>query len=254
MPSFKLSAALVATAIFSLNAQAQYSIDPNSVPLATRRVFTFQSAFKISCWLLQKTGAKPKFHLVHCFASKIKVQMLRQQPQMTAMLWESPIFHHCASFANFEQTTLTYDCVCGNGYTPNVANYSQTIPFFECQEYGNQCVNSCGSGDTACQSACRDDHPCGAQNPTRINATSTSSTISSTGVPAGATSGTAGVVFTGLGGGAVATATSASSGSSTSSASSDTKKSGSKAVLDVGRSYGLAIVLAGVFAGFALIM
>jgi hypothetical protein len=220
MPSFKLSAALVATAIFSLNAQAQYSIDPNSVPLATRQNWCQAQISSCPLLCLQNQGADAS----------------------------TTTANDC------DATTLTYDCVCGNGYTPNVANYSQTIPFFECQEYGNQCVNSCGSGDTACQSACRDDHPCGAQNPTRINATSTSSTISSTGVPAGATSGTAGVVFTGLGGGAVATATSASSGSSTSSASSDTKKSGSKAVVDVGRSYGLAIVLAGVFAGFALIM
>jgi hypothetical protein len=36
MPSFKLSAALLATAIFSMTGRAQYSIDPNSVPLATR--------------------------------------------------------------------------------------------------------------------------------------------------------------------------------------------------------------------------
>jgi hypothetical protein len=36
MPSFKLSAAFLATAIFSMTGRAQYSIDPNSVPLATR--------------------------------------------------------------------------------------------------------------------------------------------------------------------------------------------------------------------------
>jgi len=103
------------------------------------------------------------------------------------------------------------------------------------------------AGNTVCQSACRDDHPCGAQNPTRVNTTSTSSTAAPTTVPAGATSGTAGVVFTGLGGnGAVATAAAGASTIGT--------KSGSQAALDLGRSYGLAVIFAGLFAGFALAM
>lgn len=70
-----------------------------------------------------------------------------------------------------------------------------------------------------------------------MNLTSTSATMTAT---AGSTN-TAGVVFTGLGG---AAATTAASGS----------KSGSQAALDVGRSYGLAIVFSGIFAGFALVM
>ena len=69
--------------------------------------------------------------------------------------------------------------------------------------------------------------------------------MSSTTLPAGASSGTAGVVFTGLGG-AVATATSSSS--------SDSKKSSAQAALDLGRSYGLIAVFTGLFAGFALVM
>jgi len=68
--------------------------------------------------------------------------------------------------------------------------------------------------------------------------------MSSTTLPAGATSGTAGVVYNGLGG-AAATTTPASSSDS---------KSGADAALDLGRSYGLAVVLAGLFAGFALVM
>lgn len=68
--------------------------------------------------------------------------------------------------------------------------------------------------------------------------------MTATTVPAGATSGTAGVVYTGLGGGAAATT----------APSSSTSKSGAEAALDLGRSYGLAIVFAGIFAGFALVM
>jgi len=49
-------------------------------------------------------------------------------------------------------------------------------------------------------------------------------------------------VFTGLGG-AAATTTSASG-----------KKSDAQSVLDMGRSYGLAVVFTGIFTGFALVM
>jgi hypothetical protein len=70
--------------------------------------------------------------------------------------------------------------------------------------------------------------------------------MTATTAPAGATSGTAGVVYTGLGGGAAATTTPSSAQSTT--------KSGAQAALDLGRSYGLAVVFGGIFAGFALIM
>ena len=66
--------------------------------------------------------------------------------------------------------TLTYGCVCGNGLQPNVSEYSLTIPYFTCTEWGNQCVERC-EGDSACASSCRQDHPCGALNPTRENKT-----------------------------------------------------------------------------------
>jgi hypothetical protein len=68
--------------------------------------------------------------------------------------------------------------------------------------------------------------------------------MASTTVPAGATSGTAGVVYTGLGGGAVTTTPAASSNN----------KSGAQAALDLGRNYGLAVIFSGLFAGFALVM
>jgi len=69
--------------------------------------------------------------------------------------------------------------------------------------------------------------------------------MTATTLPAGATSGSGGVVYTGLGGGAVATAT---------TTASSNQKSSADAALDLGRSYGLAVVLTGIFAGFALVM
>ncbi|KAG9240763.1 hypothetical protein BJ878DRAFT_524340 [Calycina marina] len=75
------------------------------------------------------------------------------------------------------QDTLVYSCICGNCSTPNAANFSQTIPFFECQEYGNQCVDAYGVVNTPCQSACRVDNPCGAQKPTRVKITISSAML-----------------------------------------------------------------------------
>jgi hypothetical protein len=72
-----------------------------------------------------------------------------------------------------------------------VSEYSLTLPFFVCQEWGNQCVKGCGMGANECASSCRQDNPCGALNPSKPNATSSSSTISS---PTGAPT----QIFTGL--------------------------------------------------------
>ncbi|KAK0123245.1 hypothetical protein ONS96_010244 [Cadophora gregata f. sp. sojae] len=217
MPSIKTSAAVLAAALFSMtvNSQAIYTIDPDSVSLPTRQG-----------WCSSQTTACPLLCL-----------QLSGESSTTAA-------NDC------DPEVLSYQCVCGNGLSPNASEYSQTLPFFECQEYGNQCVAAC-NGNTPCQSACRDDHPCGAQNPTRVNITSSASS-STTNAPAGATTGAGGeVVYNGLGGDA-GTTTAASGAQAT--GTDDTKKNGSQMALDVGRSYSFAVVFAGLFAGFALVM
>ncbi|KAF2030081.1 hypothetical protein EK21DRAFT_112372 [Setomelanomma holmii] len=96
---------------------------------------------------------------------------------------------------------LTYSCVCENNVSPNITQYSQTLPFYICQEWGNQCVKGC-NGDNTCSNSCRADHPCGAQSPylgnTSIPSTSTARSTSSS---------TAKIPVTGFGGSS-ATATS----------------------------------------------
>ncbi len=73
-----------------------------------------------------------------------------------------------------KQVGLSYGCLCGNNLQPNVSEYSLTLPYFVCTEWGTQCVNACGS-DNTCASACRQDHPCGAQRPKTNYTTTTSS-------------------------------------------------------------------------------
>jgi len=151
------------------------------------------------------------------------------------------------------QTTLQYTCICGNGQQPNATEYSQTLPYYICQEWGQQCIAGCGNNNNDCQAACTQDHPCGAQDPTRVpvNSTSTSMTATSTGTDASG-SAASGTVYNGFGsGGSAATTTAAAaSGSSTSSPA----KSGAQAALAIGGTYGAIVVVAGLFAGFALVI
>lgn len=208
MPSFRTSRAVAATVLLALNAQAQttYNIDPNTVPEATRDFWCTQQ--KTSCPLI-------------CL----------QLPGVTSTTTES---NTC------DPATLAFSCVCVNGISPNASQFSQTVPFFECQQFGNNCVTAC-NGDSACQAACRADNPCGAQDPVLVNTTTSSAMPSTTG-NGGATSTGAGQVFSGL------------AGATTAASASGNKSGASKATLEMGQTYGLVVVFAGVFAGFALIM
>jgi hypothetical protein len=145
------------------------------------------------------------------------------------------------------QTTLDYSCVCDNGQSPNASEYSQTVPYFICTQYNTNCVNGC-DGDSSCQSACRQDHPCGALNPTRLN-TSTISTMTATSTAGGGASavstGSGGTVYSGFGGAAATATATGSSGGSTSGAAA--------ILLSLGHSYGVFIVAAGVLTGFSML-
>jgi len=55
------------------------------------------------------------------------------------------------------------------------------MPYFKCTEWGNQCVKACDAADSTCQSACRSEHPCGAQDPVKPNATLSASASKSAG-------------------------------------------------------------------------
>ena len=82
---------------------------------------------------------------------------------------------------NFQET-LAYSCVCDNNVSPNVTEYTQTMPYFTCTEWGNQCVKACGTSDSSCAASCRADHPCGAQDPVKPNATASATPSKSSGV------------------------------------------------------------------------
>jgi len=205
-----LSFTFVATAaLLFLGASADYFIDPTTVPLATR-----------SKWCEAQISSCP------------------------LLCTQFPGGSSTTAANTCDPKTLQYYCICGNGLSPNASQYSQTIPYFECVEWGQNCVASCGANNNICAASCLQNNPCGAQNPIRVNVTSTSSTMSTAAATAdsASTSATGGVVYTGYGGSA-ATAT-----------PTPDVKNGAQTVLDLGRSYGLSLVILGLFSGFALMI
>ncbi|KAF2253280.1 hypothetical protein BU26DRAFT_420343 [Trematosphaeria pertusa] len=148
-----------------------------------------------------------------------------QQPGVTTM---NTVSNDC------DPDALTYSCVCDDGTAPNVTQYTLTLPYYICTEWVIECVNNC-NGDNTCGYDCRQvaNHPCGAQDPKKPNATASSTTMSAT---ASQTAADSSIPVTGLLG-----------------ATSTSEPGAAPAMLDLSAGYGMAVVFAGVFAGFALL-
>ncbi|OKL56995.1 hypothetical protein UA08_07715 [Talaromyces atroroseus] len=187
---------------------ASQSIDPSTIPLPTRDQWCNQQ--KTSCPLI-------------CL----------QLPNGTSATESN----------SCDPATLDYSCVCSDGQSPNSTEYSQTIPYYICTAYNSQCQTNC-NGNSNCQAACVQDHPCGAQEPKLYNITSTAgATATKTGTAT--SSGGGNVVYTGFGTGSATTETSSSEGSA--------------AIVrpllsEFGQIYGLFMVIAGFVGGFAVLL
>ncbi|KAI6990351.1 hypothetical protein KC360_g8773 [Hortaea werneckii] len=170
------------TLLTTLSAQQTYAIDPDSVDDSTKQTWC-----------------------------------TNQQTQCPLICTQTTPSHSADTLTNTcDATSLTYACICANGLSPNISEYSQTLPYYICQEWTNQCVANCAPADNACASSCRDDHPCGALNPTRVNTSTVSSTMSRTTTGGGTKATTTGggdTVYTGFGGDSAAAATSSTGGS-----------------------------------------
>ncbi|RGP79599.1 cdp-alcohol phosphatidyltransferase [Fusarium longipes] len=203
MPSLRtVVVAAAASAVTLVN--ADYVIDPESVPLSLRKV-----------WCQNEIETCP---MICGQTSKGDTKVNECNPK-----------------------TLTYGCICGDGRQPNVSEYSLTLPFYVCQEWGNQCVEDC-SGSASCASDCRQNNPCGATNPKKINVTSTATDSTAAVKATASATDDANTVYTDTPGG----------DNNDDSDTAESKKS-SGAVIEVGRTWGLTIVLGTMFAGFAML-
>lgn len=95
-------------------------------------------------------------------------------------------------------------------------------------------------------------NPCGAQNPTRVN-TSTITTHTQTATGSATGSGSDNTAFATLGGSSPSGSSSSSSGGGSGNGGVSGNGAGQLAI-DIGRTYGLAVVLGSVFAGFMLVL
>ncbi|KAK7885784.1 hypothetical protein LTR67_010136 [Exophiala xenobiotica] len=84
-----------------------------------------------------------------------------------------------ASQNSCDDTTFTYSCVCANGTVPDCTAYTQTLPYFICQESYIQCINN-NPNDAQAQSVCATNEVCGTRNATAEALAASSAAASST--------------------------------------------------------------------------
>lgn len=142
-----------------------------------------------------------------------------------------------------------------------MTEYSVTVPYHICQHWQENCVRGCYPGNNLCQSSCREDHPCGATDPTRVNVTTTATTTraSKTATSTNADEeeeqeeGPEPTAFKGFGeGDDKPAATSAEEEDAP--AETQAPANNAAGALEFGRAYGLPVVAAGLFAVFGLVM
>ncbi|QPC63638.1 hypothetical protein HYE67_005869 [Fusarium culmorum] len=206
MPSLRtIVLATAASAVTLVN--ADYVIDPDSVPLSLRNAEVWCQNEVETCPMICGQTSKGDTKVNEC-----------------------------------DPKSLTYGCICGDGKQPNMSEYSLTLPFYVCQEWGNQCVGDC-AGSASCASDCRQNNPCGAQDPKKYNTTSTATGTGAVKATASATD-DANTVYTDTPG--------SDSDDNDSDSPASTKSNGAS-VIEVGRTWGLTIVLGTMFAGFAML-
>jgi len=161
------------------------------------------------------------------------------------------------------QNTLTYTCTCSDGSSHNISDYTQTLPFFICQQWVSDCtaanpnnleaITSCQSVSCGARNATTGDEAATAANAGSGSSQTTSGSGSSaTGGSSGSqTSSAADSSSTGSSSGGSSSSSPSGTGSSTASAASSTS-SGAGVALTVGKEYGFGFLLAGLFAVFGL--
>lgn len=139
------------------------------------------------------------------------------------------------------KTTLVYNCTCSNGSAPDLAAYTNTIPYYICTTSADQCITA-NPNDAEAQSRCTTEirDLCGTLDPASYTAAASSSSSSS--AAASSTS-------------AAASTTSATSATSVvSSAVASATAKGAAIAVKVGKEYGAGVIAAGAMAAFGYML
>ncbi|KAK3677601.1 hypothetical protein LTR78_002451 [Recurvomyces mirabilis] len=151
-----------------------------------------------------------------------------------------------------DSNTLNYTCTCSGGSSPNISDYTQTVPFFVCEQWKANCADAHPNdlqGLAGCHSVV-----CGAKNASAAGGSSGSSSASSgsasaTGSSTGSATGAAGSAS--ATGSAAASAASSGAASATSSAAAASSSAASAAV-GLAMQYSSGILAAAMLAVFGL--
>ncbi|KAI9684385.1 MAG: hypothetical protein M1829_002195 [Trizodia sp. TS-e1964] len=73
---------------------------------------------------------------------------------------------------------LNFSCLCSNGSSPALELYTNTLPFYVCQEFIAQCIRN-APNDATKQAACKANNHCGTLNASAVPAATTSTSTSS---------------------------------------------------------------------------
>lgn len=152
-----------------------------------------------------------------------------QCPRLCSDLDKSTVTNECFP------DNLVYTCLCSDNVTPNVTQYSQTIPYYECTVEQSDCVTACGLSDNDCSNACKEKFVCGATDPKKGNKTLASQ--SATATSSGATS----------------TGTDTGTGFAKADGSSDSGSGAGALLLEAAHAYELGLVAAGIAVGAAVV-
>ncbi|KAM0288108.1 hypothetical protein ACHAQH_000176 [Verticillium albo-atrum] len=211
MPSFKSTFLAVAAAFVATATAEDYWIDPE----------TIQKPIRLS-WCRDQRSSCP---------------MICSQTSEG-----DPLVNDCDADA------LNYGCICSDGQKPNMTEYSLTLPYHVCTAWGQKCVSDCGNGNNACASSCREDNPCGATDPSRVNATESSASPTADATASQTSSGSA--IFTGLAG----SDSDNNDNNDDSSSSSNSDNDNDSAASGLSRGLGLAALVGGLVGGFAVLL
>ncbi|TLD33835.1 hypothetical protein PspLS_01404 [Pyricularia sp. CBS 133598] len=142
---FSLRFALVAATalVAQVAAATDYPIDPSSVTLQTRKNWCNSEVTQCPAICLDTgSGGKPRDN-------------------------------------SCDPVTLNYACVCSNGNSPNLTEYSLTMPYHKCVQFQTNCVTACGASNNQCSEDCRVNNPCGASSPKGASASGSAAVVPS---------------------------------------------------------------------------
>jgi len=133
---------------------------------------------------------------------------------------------------NCTNTDLSYSCLCVNGSSPDLAAYTETMPYYLCEQTFSNCIQFF-ENNQAGQAQCTTNYTCGSLDPSKNPASTSSASTSASTSSAAATSTVA---------------------SATTTSATTTPSATKNAAIQIGQDYGIGFFAAGAMAAFGFLL